>query len=182
MTNPFPPKRFEIIYADPPWQYRDKAAAGERGACFKYDVMGLKDVCALPVQEIAAENCLLAMWHVPPMPLEALQVVESWGFTFKTMKGFTWAKRTKHGKWHFGMGNWTRGNAEDCLFAVRGAPKRFSAGVRSLIEAPVREHSRKPDEARERLVALMGDVPRIELFARGPVPGWEVWGDEACSA
>lgn len=169
---------FQIIYADPPWSYRDKANAGKRGASHKYDCMSVDEICALPVANIAAPNCLLVMWHVAPMPEEALRVVAAWGFTLKTMKGFTWVKTTVNGKKHFGMGNWTRANAEDCLFAVRGKPRRVCAGVRSLIESPVREHSRKPDEARARLVALMGDVPRIELFARTSTPGWESWGNE----
>jgi len=94
------------------------------------------------------------------------------------MKGFTWHKRTKHGKSHIGMGHWTRGNTEDCLFAVRGKPKPVNHGVRQFIEAPRGKHSEKPPEARERLVLLMGDVPRIELFAREAVPGWDVWGLE----
>jgi len=171
-------RRYQLIYADPPWQYKDKAVAGKRGAGFKYPVMTLGQLCALPIDEIAADDCLLAMWWVAPMPREALRVVEGWGFTIKTTKGFTWHKLTKTGKDHFGMGNWTRANTEDCLFAVKGKPKRVSASVRQLVHAPTREHSRKPDEVRESLVQLMGDVPRIELFARETFPGWDNWGNE----
>lgn len=170
---------FDLIYADPPWTYTDKAHAGERGAGYKYSCMTLEEICSLPVIDIAAKNCLLAMWHVPPMPREALRVVEAWGFTLKTMKGFTWHKLTKYGKDHFGMGNWTRANTEDCLFAVKGRPQRVDRSVRQLIHAPVREHSRKPDEARDRLVTLLGDRSRIELFARQQTPGWIAWGDQA---
>lgn len=112
------------------------------------------------------------------MPQEALDVVRAWGFTLKTMQGFTWHKTTKHGKDHFGMGNWTRANAECCLFATRGKPKRVCAGVRSLITAPIGRHSEKPVEVRDRLVTLLGDVPRVELFARTTAPGWDVWGNE----
>jgi N6-adenosine-specific RNA methylase IME4 len=132
----------------------------------------------LPIRDLAAPDCLLAMWHVPPMPAEALQVVQAWGFTLKTFKGFCWHKLTTTGKDHFGMGNWTRANSEDCLFATRGKPQRVNKGVRQMIHAQVREHSRKPDEARERLVELMGDVPRVELFARQKHEGWAVWGNE----
>jgi N6-adenosine-specific RNA methylase IME4 len=174
----FPRRKYQLIYADPPWTYRDKANAGERGACHKYKVMTLEQICALPVQTITAENCLLAMWWVPPMPLEALKVVEAWGFKLKTMKGFTWHKTTKFGKSHFGMGNWTRANTEDCLFATRGKPVRVSASVRQFINAEKGRHSEKPQEARDRLVQLIGDVPRIELFSRGRFKGWDVWGDE----
>lgn len=188
---------YKVIYADPPWVYRDKCHSGERGAGYKYDLMTVEQLCDLRpmIDDLAAPDCLLAMWWVPPQPVEALKVVEAWGFTFKTMKGFSWFKTTKHGKEHFGMGNYTRANSEDCLFAIRGKPKRINAGVRatihdfsedavlahyeSVIISPRREHSCKPDQARERLVQLMGDVPRIELFARQLTPGWDVWGNQA---
>lgn len=173
---PFPDKRYQLIYADPAWTHTDKASAGKRGACDKYEVMSLEDIMALPVHQIAAPDCLLAMWHVGPMPLEALMVVKAWGFELKTFKGFSWHKTTVNGKSHFGMGNWTRCNTEDCLFAVRGKPKRIDASVRQFIEAPIGKHSEKPAEARDRLVQLMGDVPRIELFAREHVEGWACWG------
>ena len=171
--------KFNLIYADSPWQYNDKANAGKRGACHKYPVMDLNTIKQLDVASIAADDCLLAMWWVPPMPQEALDVVRAWDFTLKTMQGFTWHKLSKTGKAdHFGMGNWTRANAECCLFAVRGRPKRICAAVRSLIVAPVGRHSEKPEEARQRLVQLLGDVPRVELFARTASPGWAVWGNE----
>jgi N6-adenosine-specific RNA methylase IME4 len=170
--------KFNLIYADPPWTYRDKANAGQRGAGYKYPTLTIDQLCALPVAEIAAEDCLLALWWVAPMPLDALRVMAMWGFILKTMKGFSWHKRTRHGLSHMGMGNWTRANIEDCLFAVRGQPKRVNAGVRSFIDAQIRAHSRKPDEARDRLVQLLGDVPRIELFARQQHPGWHAWGNE----
>lgn len=178
MKEQLPNKKYQLIYADPPWSYRDKCHAGKRGSCYKYNVMSLEDIVALPVREIADENCLLAMWWVPPQPREALDVVKAWGFELKTMKGFTWHKITKHGKSHFGMGNYTRANTEDCLFAIKGRPKRVSASVRQFIEAEIREHSRKPDEARDGLVELMGDIPRIELFARQSFLGWDCWGNE----
>lgn len=176
--------KYQLIYADPPWTYRDKANAGKRGACHKYATMTedeLRDM-GHRVLAVAADDCLLAMWWVAPMPVEAISLVLSWGFMLKTMKGFTWHKLTVNGKSHFGMGNWTRANAEDCLFAVRGKPRRRSASVRQFIAAPVREHSRKPDEARHRLVELMGDVPRLELFARQATPGWDVWGNEVAGS
>ncbi|MEM9149117.1 MAG: MT-A70 family methyltransferase [Cyanobacteria bacterium P01_F01_bin.3] len=174
-----PSRHYNLIYADPAWQYRDKAQSGKRGAEFKYDCLPLEALMQLPVVNIAADDCLLAMWWVAPMPMEALRLVEAWGFEFKTMKGFTWRKVTVNGKDHFGMGSYTRANSEDCLFAVKGKPERKSAAVRQLISAQVREHSRKPDEARDALVELMGDVPRIELFARQHALGWDVWGNEA---
>jgi N6-adenosine-specific RNA methylase IME4 len=109
---------------------------------------------------------------------QALSVIDAWGFTYKTV-GFFWVKRTKHGKSHIGTGYWTRANPEQCLLATRGRPKRVSASVRALVEAPLREHSRKPDEVRERIQALVPG-PYCELFARSSAPGWDVaFSDES---
>ena len=170
--------KYNLILCDPPWSYRDKCNAGKRGAIHKYDVMGLEAIKSLRVKDIAADDCLLAMWWVPPMPSEALEVVKAWGFTLKTFAGFTWYKTTRHGKRHFGMGNWTRANTESCLFATRGKPRRVNAGVSQFVEATIGRHSEKPGAVRERLVKLMGDVPRVELFAREQVEGWDSWGNE----
>jgi N6-adenosine-specific RNA methylase IME4 len=170
---------FNLIYCDPPWRYRDKAAAGKRGASFKYPTLGVDDLAQIPVASIAAPDCLLAMWWVGPQPQEALDLMTAWGFRIQNMNGFTWHKTTKHGKNHFGMGRLTRGNCESCLFALKGKNQRVSASVSQFVEAPIREHSQKPDEVRDRLVQLMGDVPRIELFSRVTGKnGWVTWGNE----
>lgn len=169
---------YSLILADPPWQFNDKCNAGNRGACHKYDVMTVSDIMSLPVNKIAAENCLLAMWWVAAMPQEALDVVRAWGFKVKTMTGFTWHKMSKHGNEHVGMGNWTRANAENCLFAVKGRPQRVNKGVRQFISARVGSHSQKPVECRTRLVDLMGDVPRLEMFARDTMDGWDYFANE----
>lgn len=173
--------KYTLIYADPPWSYRDKAANGNRGAGFKYPVMNVLDICRLPAWELAAENCLLAMWWVPTQPAEALEVVKAWGFRLMTMKGFTWNKCgvRQRDKLVLGMGNATRANSEDCLFAIKGRlPPRRSAGIVQSFTAPRLEHSRKPDHVREKLVQLLGDVPRIELFARQSSHGFDVWGNQ----
>lgn len=117
----FMTKKYTLIYADPPWVYRDKAADGNRGAGFKYPVMSVLDICRLPVWDLADENCLLAMWWVPTQPLEALKVVEAWDLCLMTMKGFTWIKcgSRQQDKLVMGMGHMTRANSEDCLFAVK---------------------------------------------------------------
>jgi N6-adenosine-specific RNA methylase IME4 len=176
---------YRLIYADPPWTYRDKCRGGERGAGFKYPTMTVADICRLPVWELAdPESCLLAMWWVPTQPVEALKVVEAWGFRFMTMKGFTWHKTNpKKGNSALGMGHMTRANSEDCLFAVRGRlPERVDASICQHVTAPRGRHSAKPEEIRDRLVALLGDVPRIELFARSSAPGWDCWGNECNSS
>jgi len=168
---------YNLIYADPPWSYRDRA--GRRGAAAHYSTMTVGEIAALPIAQLAAPDCLLAMWWVAPMPLEALLVIEAWGFRLKTMKGFTWHKTTRHGHSHFGMGHWTRANTEDCLFATRGKPLRRDAGISQFVSAPRLEpHSSKPKEIRDLLVRLVGDVPRLELFARERTEGWKAWGQE----
>ena len=173
-----PNKKYKIIYADPPWSYRDKALAGNRGACCKYPVMSIKEICELPIQRIAADDCVLFMWVTMPKLNECFDVITAWGFEYKTC-AFTWVKRNKKsGSWFWGMGRWTRANAELCLLATKGKPKRKNAGVLSIIDTPVEEHSKKPDIVRERIVQLCGDVPRIELFARQEVEGWDCWGNE----
>jgi N6-adenosine-specific RNA methylase IME4 len=183
MTTDTPKKTgpYSLILCDPPWQFNDKCNAGNRGACHKYPVMDVRDIMALPVAALAAENCLLAMWTVGAQPQEALDVVKAWGFEVKTTKGFTWHKTKPSGKEHLGMGTLTRANTEDCLFAVKGKPVRVSASVRQFYSGPVMEHSRKPSVFRERLVQLLGDVPRIELFGRERADGWHSWGNEVDS-
>ena len=173
---PFPNKRYSVIYADPPWSYRNK---GTRRAADRHSsTMSIEDIKALPVDEIAAEDCVLFLWATFPMLREALETIEAWGFRYKTL-AFCWAKRNRSGKgWFCGLGNWTRSNPEICLFAKKGHPQRVSAAVHSIIEAPVGKHSEKPKDVRKRIVELMGDVPRIELFARERATGWDAWGDE----
>ena len=174
-----PSKKYTVIYADPPWQYDDPANAGHRGAKWKYPVVGHEDIARLPVQDIADDDAALFMWATYPKIKEALEVMGAWGFTYKTV-AFTWVKRNKISDSLFwGMGRWTRANAEVVLLGTRGKPRRVDAGVHQVIEAPVQGHSVKPDEARQRIVRLLGDVPRIELFARQAPAGWDVWGNQA---
>lgn len=171
-------KKYNIIYADPAWSYRDKALARNMGACCKYSVMSIEDIANLPVKNIAADDCILFMWVTMPQLNECFEVIKQWGFKYKTC-AFTWIKQNKKSDTLFwGMGNWTRANAELCLIATKGKPKRKKANVHSVIMSKIREHSRKPDEARQRIVDLCGDIPRIELFARQQVEGWDCWGNE----
>jgi len=174
--------RFSIIYADPPWQYKDRAAAGKRGAVFKYPVLTLKAIRELPVERIASDNSILFLWATFPLLEDALAVIDAWGFKYKTV-GFVWVKTNKIAKTlAMGMGNYTRSNAEVCFIGTRGRVKRKRANVQSAIIAPRLAHSAKPKAVRRRIVNLMGDVPRIELFARAKgvtEDGWMCLGFEA---
>ncbi len=178
---------FPIIYADPPWSYQDKACIG--AAETQYGTMRPEAIRALPVAQLAAKDAVLFLWATYPKIEEALALIPAWGFTYKSI-AFQWVKYYKGGTPFFGLGRWTRGNTEPCLLAVKGKPKRIHNGVSQLIEsidddfdgavlqALVGRHSAKPPEVRDRIVTLMGDVPRLEMFARSPTPGWDVWGNE----
>jgi N6-adenosine-specific RNA methylase IME4 len=176
----FMSKKYKIIYADPPWSFNNKNTGGSMnsGANAKYNTMTLDRMKNLAVNSISDEDCILFMWWVSSQPLEALQLVEAWGFTIKTMTGFTWVKITKKFKRFFGMGFWTRQGVENCLIAVKGKPKVRRKNIRNLVIAKVREHSRKPDCVRSKIVQLIGDLPKVELFARNKFDGWDVFGDE----
>jgi len=181
MTN----KKYQIILADPPWNYQDQGCQGTMAN--HYVGMYLKDIKALPINQIADKNCILFLWATYPMLKEALEVIEAWGFKYKTI-AFQWIKLNKRGKgYFFGLGRWTRGNTECCLLATKGKPKRKSAKVSQIIEAPLTKHSQKPEIVRDKIIELVGDLPRIELFARKPkdelfedesFKGWDVIGNE----
>lgn len=144
--------------------------------------MDIKQLSALPVADLAADDSVLFLWATFPKLPEALQLIRAWGFSYKSI-AFLWLKlNRKSPTWFYGLGFWTRGNAEVCLLATKGHPRRRSAGVHQFIISPVEQHSKKPDEARDKIIALMGDIPRIELFARQETPGWDVWGNEVDSS
>lgn len=169
-------KKYSVIYADPPWFYH--CGGLTRGPERHYPTMKLEDIQALPVTELAADDCALFLWATLPQLKEALSVIEAWGFKYKTT-AFVWIKLNRKDSGIFwGLGYWTRSNAEICLLAMKGKPKRMATNIHQVIISHVEEHSKKPDEARRRIEALMGDVPRIELFARQSPPGWDVWGYE----
>jgi N6-adenosine-specific RNA methylase IME4 len=178
-----PRNSFAAICADPPWTFKTWSDTRQtRAAANHYDVMSLDDIGALPVGDLAKDDAALFLWATNPMLPQALNVMEAWGFTYKTV-AFTWAKTTKKTdrswapKWHIGLGYWTRANTESCLLGVRGNPKRVSQAVRQLIVAPLREHSRKPDEFFAGVEALVPG-PYLELFSRQSRPGWSCWGNE----
>jgi N6-adenosine-specific RNA methylase IME4 len=139
------------------------------------------DIEALPVKDIADKDSILFLWTTMPKLEESFDLIKAWGFEYKTC-AFVWVKRNKISpSWFWGMGRWTRSNAELCLLAVRGsAVTRLSASVHSIIDAPIQRHSKKPNLVRDKIIELVGDLPRIELFARESADGWDVWGNEVC--
>lgn len=169
-------KKYQIIYADPPWTYKDKNCNGN--ALNHYNTMDIKDIKNMNISEISDKNCILFIWATYPLIQECLDVIKAWGFKYKTI-GFQWVKlNRKNNKPFFGLGRWTRGNTECCLIATKGKPKRINSKISQLVFSPIREHSRKPDEIRDLIVDLVGDLPRIELFARTKTKGWDVMGNE----
>jgi N6-adenosine-specific RNA methylase IME4 len=170
-----PDRRYRLLYADPPWSYRDEAHAGQRGAVYQYPTMTTEELCRLRVAEIASPDAVLFLWSTWPLLPDALRVMAAWGFEYKTT-AFVWLKTTASGKDAFGMGHYTRANTEPVLLGVRGKMPVLSHSVRQVVRAERRRHSEKPGEVRDQIVTLYGDVARIELFARERVSGWEAWG------
>lgn len=186
-------KKYQIIYADPPWSYKvwseDKKVA-QGTAKHHYPTMKIEDICALPIGDLADKDCKLFLWATPPCLQEALQVMKSWGFEYKTI-AFCWIKTNpKSGTPFFGIGHWTASNCELVLVGLRkgGQLNRQSKSISQVVLSPIQEHSRKPDIIRDNIVKLCGDIPRIELFARkrenlfgSNLDGWDVWGNEVKS-
>lgn len=183
---PLPDRRYSVIYADPPWAYGQggKGKSSHGIARQHYDTMTTAEICAMPIRSICAEDgAACFMWATFPNIAEAIKVMEAWGFRYKTA-AFVWVKKNaKSGGNYMGLGAYTRANAEVCLLGVtpgfKAGARVRSHSVRQVIEAPFQGHSKKPDETRRRIVELLGDVPRIELFARQRADGWDAWGNEA---
>lgn len=172
-------KKYNIIYADPPWRYNTwKAGVGT--AEKHYKTMKVEEIIAMKdtINKITKKDCILFLWVTFPCLLEGLRTMKEWGFKYKTC-GFTWVKRNRiSDTWFFGLGHWTRANAEICLIGTKGIVHRVSNKVSQIVDTHIEEHSKKPAIVRERIVELVGDLPRIELFARQTVDGWDCWGDE----
>ena len=152
--------------------------------------MDIEDIKSLPIQDICEKDCVLFIWVTFPNLIEGIDTLSSWGFTYKTC-GFVWVKTNKNYNINqtsflpqdsfntfYGLGYWTRANSELCLIGTKGKIRRQSNSVHQIIYDPIREHSRKPDCTRDKIVELMGDIPRIELFARQKHEGWDAWGNE----
>ena len=168
--------RYGVIYVDPPWRFKTWSERG-MGRSPSYRTMILPGLIALPVDEIAADNCVLAMWHISTHVRDAMYLAEAWGFRKFIPDGFIWVKTTREGLPRMGLGYHTRRSAELCALAFRGNPRRQDRGVPQVLMAPRGEHSTKPAEIRNRLRRLYSG-PYFEMFARQRVPGWAAWGDE----
>lgn len=172
-------KKYNIIYADPPWKYntwRDGEGTAEKHykTVKVEEIINMKDT----IKKISEKDCILFIWITFPCLLDGIKVIKEWGFKYKTC-GFNWIKRNKvSDTWFFGLGHWTRANSEICLLATKGAIKRKSNKVSQVIDTHIEEHSKKPAIVRDKITELVGDLPRIELFARQTSEGWDSWGDE----
>jgi N6-adenosine-specific RNA methylase IME4 len=178
--------QYGVIYADPPWLFRNYSAKGEgRNAVCHYPCLSPKELAAFPVADLAAKDSVLLLWAVDPLLPAAFDLIKSWGFQFKTV-GFYWAKinrkadptRLSETDFFTGLGYWTRANVEQCLLATRGHPPRMAKDVRKLLISARREHSRKPDEIYGRIERLARG-PYLELFARQTRPGWDQLGAQS---
>ena len=177
MFETLKPLTYQVIMADPPWSFDNYSRKGEaKNAKRQYACMPTEEICAMPVNQLAGGDCVLWLWATHPMLAPALSVLGAWGFSFATSG--VWVKRTKHGKLAFGTGYCLRCASEPFLIGTVGSPQ-FAKNVRTVLEGPVREHSRKPDEAyavAERLVPRA--LHRADLFSRQVRPGWTAWGNE----
>ena len=171
-------KKYDIIYADPPWQYNDKMI-NHGGAETFYSTQSKQWIADLNVIDLSNKACCLFLWVVSPLLDEGIEVLKSWGFKYKTV-AFCWSKHTSKGKPVKNLGRWTMGNIELCLLGVKGFPNywRIDNTVSQLVMAVRTKHSQKPNEVRDRIVNILGNRPRIELFARNKTEGWDVWGNE----
>lgn len=179
-----PKNHYGLIFADPAWQFVTRSPKGLEGRPQHYKRMTLKDIKELPVNDVAQKDCWLFLWTTGPMLEKTFSVIKAWGFTYSGM-GFTWLKLNRsftgekfsESDVFMGGGYTTRKNQEFCLLARKGSPKRIRKDVREPIISPVREHSRKPDEAYKRAMSF-ADGPYLEMNTRENREGWDVWGDE----
>jgi N6-adenosine-specific RNA methylase IME4 len=178
-------KKYNVIYADPPWHYGSKSAVNNpSGSEIKplkdqYPTMRLDELKSMEVKKLAEDDCACFMWVTDSHLDEALELMRSWGFTYKTVV-FNWIKLTSKGNYCKNVAPWTMKSSEICLLGTKGAMTKYKKknNVESLIIAERTKHSKKPDEARRRIEELFGDVPRLELFCRYPSEGWDSWGNE----
>jgi N6-adenosine-specific RNA methylase IME4 len=177
-------KKYQVIYADPPWHYSlsiDAASKGNSAINVDkiYPTMPTKAIAELPIKNLAADDAVCFMWttdaHIP----HAIEIMKAWGFTYKTV-AFVWMKTTKEGKPHHMLSTWTMKGQEMCLMGTKGAMLKHKKDntIKQMILEPKNKHSAKPQEAADRIVRMFPDCERIELFARDAKDGWDIWGNE----
>lgn len=181
----FPERKFNIVYADPPWQFSSKAYQDGGRDMLKleetqYNTMTIKDIKSLPVMNIADEDCACFMWVTDSHLKEGIEVLESWGFKYKTI-AFVWLKKYDSGATCYNFAPWTLKSHEICLLGIKGKMTKYKVknNIKGFVEAVRGRHSEKPQEIRGRIEQLFGDIPKIELFGREYNTGWYVWGNEA---
>jgi len=174
-------RKFEVLYVDPPWSYKNKRTGGSAmisGAEAKYSTMSIEELCAMrdrELRDIVAKDAVLFMWATNPLLEDAFSVINYWGFKYKTT--IVWKKVMS-----LGMGFWWRGQTEFLLFATKGKVKAFRMQEKNIIECKVGKHSEKPEEFRQLINrATIGMPNKLELFARKNIEGWSCWGNEIVS-
>lgn len=188
---PFPDKKYQIIYADPPWQYSSKELYGDKICGYKngqrkrfasleriYNTMSLGEINNLPVKAITDTDCALFLWVTDSHLKEGISVIEHWGFKYKTI-AFVWVKKYKTGTTVLNFAPWTLKSTEICLLGIKGKMSQYKKAnnIQQLVIAERTEHSKKPDEVRNRIIDLFGNLSQIELFARQRADGWDCWGN-----
>ena len=176
-------KKYQIIYADPPWntRYFKEKKDGYLSRKLPYPIMDYEQIKSLPIKEISSQDAILFLWVVDNKIPKISDLMKSWGFEYKCV-GFVWAKKAKTTNGvNANFGSYTRRACEFCYIGTKGKYLVKRKNLDQFIYEPKREHSRKPDTVRDLIVKMIGDVPRIELFARQKTEGWDVWGNEVIS-
>jgi N6-adenosine-specific RNA methylase IME4 len=170
-------KKYQIIYADPPWKYKENWGNG--AVVHHYSSMEIKDIKKLPIKNLSDDNCHLYLWVTNPFIQEGLDIMKEWGFQYKQI--VTWVKTYKTGEPIMGLGYYFRVCTEHLLFGIRGKLPRLNKSLKNVVFSNQLEHSEKPQEVRDLIIKHSGNLPRIELFARQKVKDWDVWGNEVKS-
>lgn len=177
-------EKYNIIYADPAWTFGSSQVCKIKGERFHslnevYPTMSNKDIKNLPIKNITAEDCACFLWVTDAHLKEGIEVLESWGFKYKTI-AFTWIKTTPKGNICYNLGAWTLKSTEICLLGTKGRMLKYKKNnsIKGLVFEERVRHSQKPYTVRDNIVSLFGDLPRLELFARQKNEGWDVWGNE----
>jgi N6-adenosine-specific RNA methylase IME4 len=173
-------KKYQIIYADPPWAYNE-SGSGNRVVHSKYPTMQINEIKSLPIKDMSDDNCILFLWVTFPRLPEGLETISAWGFKYKGL-AFNWVKTNKKSDSIFwGMGYWTRQNPEICLIGIKGKIPALSKNTHCVLMDKIDRHSKKPERVRDLIIKICGERPRVELFARQKTEGWDVYGNEVVS-